>query len=238
MKLSHTKRGSIRDHRTTVIVAALSSAFGVVLLLVTQGLGAALAEDEFVRDTESGVVLLSIVSLVFLIIAVYVGAIVTTNTVATVIAGRTRTIALVRLIGSSARAERRLVANEGLLSGLLGSAIGLVAGVGVAAALMRGAVIVGIAPDLEYPIVDLVVVVPFVMVALTTWVASWVGTRRVLEVTPLQAIGAAEEHRVDHVARNRSRTVWAIVLFSLGALLLTGSMLLGLINPNAVLIGV
>src|SRR5690554_2565234 len=213
MKLSHTKRGSIRDHRTTVIVAALSSAFGVVLLLVTQGLGAALAEDEFVRDTESGVVLLSIVSLIFLTIAVYVGAIVTTNTVATVVAGRTRTIALVRLIGSSARAQRRLVAKEGLTAGLLGSLIGVVVGVAVSALIMRVAVVLGIAPDIDYPIFAPVVAVPFVMVAVTTWVASWVGSRRVLDVTPLQAVSAAEEPRAADARPRRGKTVWAIVLF-------------------------
>lgn len=233
-----SKLGNVRDHRTTVVVAALSTAFGATLLLVTRALGAALAQDEFVRNTESGVLLLSLVALVFLAIAVYVGAIVTTNTVATVVAGRTRTIALVRLIGSSARAQRRLVATEGLNAGLLGSLIGVVVGVIVSALIMRVAVVLGIAPDLDYPIFDPVVAVPFVMVAATTWVASWVGSRRVLDVTPLQAVSAAEEPRPEDARPRRGKTVWAIVLFAFGSVLLVASMALGLVDPNAVLIGV
>ena len=50
--------------------------------------------------------MLAIVATVFIVIAVYVSAIVTANTVSTVVAGRTRLIALLRLIGSSARAQR------------------------------------------------------------------------------------------------------------------------------------
>lgn len=235
---SSTKLGNVRDHRTTVIVAALSTAFGVTLLLVTRSLGAALAQDEFVQNSESGTLLLSIVAFIFLAIAVYVGAIVTTNTVATVVAGRTRTIALVRLIGSSAKAQRRLVSTEGLKAGLLGSIIGVVVGTGVAALLVRFAVAAGITPDLDYPLFDAVVGVPFVMVAATTWAASWVGSRRVLDVTPLQAVSAAEEPRPDAAHPRRGKTVWAVVLFSFGSALLVVSMVLGLIDPNAVLIGV
>ncbi|MBX3093942.1 MAG: ABC transporter permease [Cryobacterium sp.] len=232
------RRGNARDHRPTVIVAALGSAFGVVLLLVTQSLGVALANDEFVRDSGSGALLLSIVALVFLVIAVYVGAVVTTNTVATVIAGRTRTIALVRLIGSSAKAERRLVAAEGLRSGLIGSVIGVIAGVAIAAGAMRVAVVTGLVPELDYPLLDPVIGLPFAMVVLTTWVASWVGTRRVLDVTPLQAVSAAEESRREHAVRRTGRTAWAVVLFTIGTLLLALGMIVGLFNPLGVLIGV
>lgn len=230
--------GNARDHRTTVVVAALSTAFGATLLLVTRALGAALAQDDFVQNSSSGTLLLSIVALIFLAIAVYVGAIVTTNTVATVVAGRTRTIALVRLIGASARSQRRLVATEGLRAGLLGSVIGVVVGIGVSALLIRIAVITGTAPDLGYELVDPVVALPFVMVTITTWLASWVGARRVLDVTPLQAVNAAEEPRPDAARPRRAKTVWAIVLVTFGSLLLVASMVLGLINPNAVLIGV
>lgn len=234
---TRTRLGTVRDHRTTVIVAALSTAFGVTLLLVTQGLGAALAADEFVQSAESGALLLGIVAVIFLTIAVYVSAIVTTNTVSTVVAGRTRMIALMRLIGASGKSQRRLVASEGLRAGLSGAIVGAVAGVGVAALLMRTAVAFGIAPDLTYPLIDPVIALPFVMVVITTWAASWVGARRVLDVTPLQAVSAAEEPRPEDARPGRAKTVWAIILFTIGSLLLAASMLLGLFDPNAVLIG-
>src|SRR5690554_7270364 len=81
--------------------------------------------------------MLSMVAGVFILIAVYVGAIVTANTFATIIAGRTRTIALMRLIGSSASAQRRSVAREGLLVKLVGSSLGGVFGFVLAAVGLR-----------------------------------------------------------------------------------------------------
>ena len=50
------------------------------------------------------------------------------------IAGRTRRIALLRLIGASARAQRAEVARQGLVVGVIGAFLGLVAGTAVAAA--------------------------------------------------------------------------------------------------------
>lgn len=232
------KRGSTRDHRTSVIVAALASGFGVVLLLVTGGIGQSLSEDPFVRDSETGSLLISIVAFVFLVIAVYVGAVVTTNTVATVIAGRTRTIALVRLIGSSARAERRAVALEGLRSGIIGSTIGLVAGIGIAWSIVRISIATGFAPEFRYAIVDPVIALPVVMVVLTTWAASWVGTRRVLDVTPLQAVSAAEEPRREDSARHRARNGFAVTLFVIGGLILALAVWVGMSTPLGVLVGV
>jgi len=63
----------------------------------------------------------------------YVAAIVTANTFSTIIAGRTRQIALMRLIGASARSQRSEVGRQGLIVGVIGAVIGLVAGVGLAA---------------------------------------------------------------------------------------------------------
>ena len=231
------KHSTARDHRTSVIVAALASGFGVVLLLVTGALGQSLSEDPFVRDSGSGSLLISIVAFVFLVIAVYVGAVVTTNTVATVIAGRTRTIALLRLIGSSARAQRRAVAFEGLRSGILGSALGLVVGVGVAWLLVRLSIATGFAPEFRYDVVSPTIILPFAMVVLTTWGASWVGTRRVLDVTPLQAVSAAEEHRRENSASHNVRNTFAVILFVIGGLILALGVVVGMWTPLGVLVG-
>jgi acyl-ACP thioesterase len=53
---------------------------------------------------------LGILSALLVGVAVYVAAIVTANTFATVVAGRTRRIALLRLIGASARSQRAEIA--------------------------------------------------------------------------------------------------------------------------------
>ena len=117
-----------REHGPSVLVAALASAFGVTLLHLTGALDAVIRADDTTGSSGTVAVFLTLVAIVFIVIAVYVSAVVTANTFATVIAGRTRSIALLRLIGATARQQRRAVAREGLLVGAVGSVLGALAG--------------------------------------------------------------------------------------------------------------
>ena len=119
-------RTRIRDQWPTLLVAALAGTFGVALLHVTGLLGAAIAADDVTGESDTVALMLGLVATVFIVIAVYVSAVVTANTVATVVAGRTRLIALLRLIGSSARAQRVQIAREGLLIGFVFQSFNLV----------------------------------------------------------------------------------------------------------------
>lgn len=231
------KRASTRDHRASILVAALSTAFGVILLEVTGAMNTMMMADG-VSGHGAVLVALTIVAIVFLAIAVYVGAIVTTNTFATIIAGRTRTIALLRLIGSSARAERRSVATEGLVVGILGSLAGAAVGVALSFCIVLIAVAGGLLPNLPYGYFDPVLLLPIAFVVLSTWLASWVGSRRVLLVTPLQAIGASQELSREESDSRRGRNAIAITLFSVGIAVLGLGVLIGLVSMLGVLVGV
>ena len=181
--------------------------------------------------------MLGIVASVFIVIAVYVSSVVTANTVSTVVAGRTRLIALLRLIGSSARSQRAQIAREGLVVGVAGAAIGVVAGTAVAFALERVAVATDLMPETTYGYANPWVALPAVAVVLTTWLASWVGSRRVLKVRPIQAIGNANEHDREELGSRRGRNVTALVFVVLGTALLVLGVVLGLVSPFGVLIG-
>jgi putative ABC transport system permease protein len=74
-------------------------------------------------------------------------------------------------------------------------------------------------------------------VILTTWVASWVGSRRVLSVTPLQALGGSEELSREEAVKRPGRNALALVLVIAGFGLLVLGILVGLANPIGVLIG-
>jgi putative ABC transport system permease protein len=220
---------SARDHRSSIVVTALSAAFGAGLIQATSYLAVMISGND-VSEHETAQVALAMVAGVFILIAVYVGAVVTANTFATIIAGRTRTIALMRLIGSSASAMRRSVAREGLLVGVIGSLIGVVVGLGLAVAAMRIAVAAGAVPALDYGTVDPLVVLPVVIVALSTWAASWVGSRRVLEVSPIQAIGTAQEATREETLRRPVRNTFAKLFFFGGLAILVLGVLLGLVS--------
>ena len=228
----------LREHASSILVAGLSAAFGVALLQVTGVLADVIEADDRTGSSPMVQLMLQVVASVFIVISVYVGAIVTVNTFATIVAGRARLIALLRLIGSSARAQRRAVAREGLVVGLIGAAVGAIVGTALALGLERIAVAAGWLPDISHVWIDPVLLLPVVAVVLTTWMSSWIGSRRVLSVTPLQAIGGSQPLSNDELRARPGRNAVAIVLMSLGGAQLVIGMLVGLVSPLGVLIGV
>lgn len=225
-----------RGMGASILVAAISSAFGAILLSATGFIAAVLRADPFIGDSGTLAAVLGIMSVLLIGVAVYVAAIVTANTFATVIAGRTRRIALLRLIGASARSQRAEVARQGLAVGIVGALLGLVGGTLVSWAGVALAVGYLDIDGVQYAVVQPVLVVPATVVALTTWAAAWAGSRRVLTVTPLQALGGSVEASHDAFARRGPRNGAAVALFAIGGALLVAGIALGLLSPLGVVI--
>ena len=207
------------DHGASILVTALASFFGVVLIQAT-----AFLLDIFGDDGEGAVaVALYCVAMVFILLSLYVASVVTANTFATIVAGRTKTIALLRLLGASGRELRRSVSHEGLSVGLFGAARSV-------------AVAAGTLPDVTYTVVQPLVALPVVIVVGTTWMASHVGAKRVLEVTPIQATGAVVDAPGGSGERRRARATFSIVLIAGGTVLLGLGVLIGSLTPAGVLV--
>ena len=224
-----------RGMGATVLVAAISTAFGVLLLSATGYIGAWLAADPTLGGSDTVTAIIGVLSVLLVGVAVYVASVVTANTFATIIAGRTRTIALLRLIGATARSQRRTVAGQGFAVGVIGAVIGLVSGTVAAAVLLRWAdASLGITSD--YAVLQPTLVIPAVVVALTTWAGAWSGSRRVLAVTPLQAISGSTPRSHDDLAGARGRRVGAILLLLFGAALLALGVVVGLVSPLGVVV--
>lgn len=223
-----------RGMGASVLVATLSAAFGVVLVETTVFIGAVLQADPYIGDSETLAVVVSILSVLLTAVAMYVAAIVTANTFSTIIAGRTRQIALMRLIGASARAQRGEVGRQGLIVGVIGALAGLLAGLAISAA---GVLVANsLLPDAPaFTLVQPFVLLPVVGVALTTWAAAWVGSRRVLSVTPLQALGGSVERSHEETSRP-SRHIGAWALLVSGAALLAAGVVFGLVSPLGVVV--
>lgn len=225
-----------RGMGASILVAAISTVFGVVLIATTDFLAAMLRADPYIGDSGTLAFILGFLTLLLVALAVYVAGIVTANTFATVVAGRSRQIALLRLIGASARSQRARVASQGLIVGVLGATIGTVLGIVVSAAGAQIAIVrlgldaVHVAP------VTLSMLLPAVIVALTTWLAAWIGSRRVLAVTPLQAVSGSVPLSTDEVGARRGKHAVAGILFALGAVALAAGILLGLVSPLGVVV--
>lgn len=225
-----------RGMGASILIAAISTAFAVVLISATGYIDAVLRANPYIGASGTLGLVDGILVVLLVGVAVYVASIVTANTFATVVAGRTRRIALLRLIGASARSQRAEIARQGLAVGVIGAFAGLVGGTALAAGgVWLAGRMLGLG-DVQFDLVRGVLLPPAVIVALTTWAAAWVGSRRVLRVTPLQAIGGAEEVSHDSVTRWSARNIAALVLFILGGGLLALGIVGGLFSPLGVVV--
>ncbi|WP_300265201.1 ABC transporter permease, partial [Microbacterium sp.] len=224
-----------RGMGASILVAILSSAFGVVLVEATGYIGVMLQSDPYIGDSGMLAAVVSILTVLLVGVALYVAAIVTANTFSTIIAGRTRRIALVRLIGASARSQRVEVARQGLIVGIIGAAGGIVVGllITVTGVLIAERIL---GPVESFTLLQPSILLPAAGVALTTWIAAWVGSRRVLTVTPLQALAGSVERSQDEVSSRPARHVGALLLVIIGIGLLVFGVFIGLVSPLGVIV--
>ncbi|WIB26761.1 ABC transporter permease [Curtobacterium sp. MCSS17_015] len=217
-------------------VAALSAGLGA--LMVTGSEAAQRIVELGARTGESATVamILPVVAWVFIAIALYVSAVVASNTCATVIAGQTRSLALQRVLGATGAQLRRQITSAGLVSGAVGSLIGVVAGTVVANVALAIAAAASVLPPLGWflppasgPIA--------VLVAVITTIAFRIGSRDVLSIPPLRALDAAVEP-VPGATRTTTRNAVAAVFFLAGAAGIGVAFVLGATTVNALLLAV
>ncbi|MDV6294933.1 FtsX-like permease family protein [Rhodococcus aetherivorans] len=169
--------------------------------------------------------LLRNVLLAFGAIAVVVSALVIANTFAVVLAARTRELALMRCVGVTAAQVRRSVLLESLLVGAVASVAGVLAGIGLAAAVVAAAR----AWDAPLPIGSLAVgpltvLVGLLVGILVTVLAATGPGRAATRVAPLAALHPMES--TPEPARSSwLRRIVATVGLVAGAVLLTAGVL-------------
>ncbi len=221
---------------TTVV--ALSAMYIVLLTSIMALLQAGLATTPFGQGAMAELVL-GILGAAFLIVALIVATVVVTNAFVLVTATRVNEIALRRLLGASAHAERRRIAREGLRLSLgasaLGIALGAAAAVGILSAgsqrdgMFEGAT----AADLVNPLV----IVPLLILQVCTVIAAWRGSAAVLAAEPVQALGLASTQQVggaDETTLGRTATI----ALSTGLVLLALTAVAGAVTPLAAFLGI
>ncbi|MDT0308896.1 FtsX-like permease family protein [Streptomyces sp. DSM 44917] len=122
-------------------------------------------------------------------IAVLVGVFLIVNTFSMLVAQRTREIGLMRAVGASRRQVNRSVLGEALLLGVVGSALGIGAGVGLAIGLMELMGAIGISVETSELTVSTSTPVAGMAVGLiATLLAAWLPARRAGRVSPMAAL--------------------------------------------------
>jgi putative ABC transport system permease protein len=145
--------------------------------------------DEDAENLNQGLSFIRYFLLGFGGIALLVGAFVIFNTLSITVAQRTREFATLRTLGGSRKQVMRSVILEGLVIGLLASAIGLVLGLGIAQGLVAAFKALGV----ELPKASMVVASSTIEAALfvgtgTTLLASILPARRSTRVPPIAAV--------------------------------------------------
>ncbi|MFF1704779.1 FtsX-like permease family protein [Streptomyces sp. NPDC058252] len=138
-------------------------------------------------------------------IAVLVGVFLIVNTFSMLIAQRTRELGLLRALGADRRQVRRSVLTEALLLGLVGSTLGLAAGIGLALGLIKLMTAFGMnLKSTEMVIGWATPVSAYVVGVGVTFVAAYLPARRAAGVSPMAALADAEVAGVGRPLRVRA----------------------------------
>jgi putative ABC transport system permease protein len=216
--------GARRELGTVIVVAALCGFYAGALLVASETLR---ANSESVGDVSAIGLVLGVVASVFIAIAVYVSAVVIVNGVDTVIAGRLRQIALLRLLGADARSLRWSVVRGTARAAAGGVAVGVLGGVVTGDVTRAVLVELGRLPEGGYSLFPVLAVPAAVVVTLAAAGAAWVGSRAVLGASPAQALSGSSVFSPDAPRTGRIRRWLTVGLIGSGGVTLAGAAALG-----------
>lgn len=178
--------------------------------------------------------------LVFAGIAVLVGGFIIYNTFSIIIAQRMKEMALLRAVGATNRQVTRMVVVEAILVGLVASAIGVIAGVGLTWLIRSGFDAAGVGfPQGPLTIRPNTVIVGMIVGLTVTLFSAIVPARQAARIPPVAAIseatiGGPRSLRTRAIAASVLTIIGAIVLF-LG-LFVASSNVLQLVGLGAVIV--
>jgi putative ABC transport system permease protein len=168
----------------------------------------------------------------FALIALFVGAFIINNTFSIIVSQRTKEMALLRAVGASGRQVRMAVLAEAAVTGLVASAVGLVAGIGVAKGIRSLLSALGVDIPLGTSVITTATVTVSIVAGFVITVVSAVTpARRASKVAPIAALRDVAQDR-SAVSRRR------IVTGAVATALAVTTLLVGLNAANAKIVGV
>jgi putative ABC transport system permease protein len=152
----------------------------------------------------------------FAILALLVGGFVIYNTFSVIIAQRQRELAVLSAIGATPKQLKRSLRFEGILIGLLGSALGVAVGFGLTFVLFGVLELVGVSlPGSGIAAPPGTIVGGILIGTIITVSSVMIPARRAAKIEPIEALRDAA---TESGAVTRSRRIWSIVLLVGGLL--------------------
>ena len=159
----------------------------------------------------------------FGLVALLVGTFLIANTFSMIVAQRTKEFALLRALGASRGQITRSVILEAFIVGLIGSALGVLAGMGLVALIKAFMASQGAAlPGSGLGLSTSAVVVPIILGTVVTIISAWAPARKAGQVEPVEAMRSTEASTSQPLI---GRTVAGLILLAVGVLLGLGGAL-------------
>ncbi|MEA1902709.1 MAG: FtsX-like permease family protein [Actinomycetota bacterium] len=181
--------------------------------------------QEVLDDVTDGLGFLSTALLAFAGVAVFVGAFVIQNTFRITVAQRVRELALLRAVGATGSQVVRLVLIEATFIAVLASAVGVLAGIGVAGGIKAAMAAAGFGlPEGPLTVEVRTVVVSMAVGIIVTLFSAVLPARRASSIPPVAAMSETTARTTPRSLR--MRTIVGSALAGVGALAMTAGLLL------------
>jgi putative ABC transport system permease protein len=158
---------------------------------------------------------------IFALIALFVGAFIINNTFSIIVSQRTKEMALLRAVGATGRQVRSAILVEAAITGLVASALGVVAGIGIAKGLQALLRALGIDLPLDQLAISTTTVVISLGVGYAITVLSAVlPARRASRVAPIAAL---REVAQEQTSASKTRILIGAAITALSVIALNSS---------------
>ncbi|UVI35200.1 FtsX-like permease family protein [Brevibacterium spongiae] len=206
-------RSNPRQFFPSVLVVFIAALFGTAIMQGIAILTAWLSAERMVAESDNAQNLLRVVGFTFFLIALFVSALVIANTFSIIIAGRSRQLALLRLIGASSKRLRRAASVEGLLISFPSAVLAFAASTALAQATLR---YLGERISEPVALITPLMAVPAFATIVVTWLSAYLGARRITGISPIEATSQAVERRPEDARASLGELAATLVLLSMG----------------------
>ncbi len=195
--------------------------------------------QEEIENFTEGLGFLNTALLAFAGIAVFVGAFVIQNTFRITVAQRVRELALLRAVGATGSQVTWMVLIEAAILALVASALGVVAGIGVAQIIKVGMSALGMGvPDGPLTVMPRTVLVAMGVGVVVTLISALIPARRAAVIPPVAAMSEWEARTTRKSLRTRAIVGSGLTLVGaasmVGGLMLENSASLAMVSLGAI----
>ncbi|WP_018296941.1 ABC transporter permease [Corynebacterium lubricantis] len=173
--------------------------------------------DETSQSIEDALSFVNYFLIAFGLVGLLVGTFLIANTFSMIVAQRTKEFALLRALGASKGQISRSVVAEAFIVGMIGSALGIVAGVGLVAVIKAVMAQTGTPlPNSGLGLSVGAIAIPMIVGTLVTVVSAWAPARRAGQVEPVEAMRSSETATPQPL---KTRTIVGVVMIALGLII-------------------